>query len=110
MFEMVLSEEGNPRHLDALLGRAKLLEKFKQFENCLVVLSEITVLYPNFKPAFIEKGKIHIQNSEWDNSLEAITNVLMSDRQNCEALRIFCFFLLVRENDLDAFREKFEEL
>lgn len=30
MFEVVLAEEdGNPRHLDALLGRAKLLEKFK---------------------------------------------------------------------------------
>ena len=111
MFEVVLQEgEGNPRHLEALLGRAKLLEKIKQYEQCLVVLSEITVLYPNFHPAMIEKGKIHIQNAEWDNSIECVTQVIMQEPHNVEALRIFCFYLLARENDLDAFREKFEEL
>ena len=34
----------------------------------------------------------------------------MKDKYNCEALRVFCFYLLAKENDLESFEEKFEEL
>lgn len=34
----------------------------------------------------------------------------MQEPNNVEAIRIFCFYLLARENDLEAFQEKFEEL
>ena len=49
-FEEVLDDEqgGNGKHLEALLGRAKILEKTKRYDECLATLSEITVLYPNF--------------------------------------------------------------
>lgn len=49
-FEMVLDENqgGNPKNLEALLGRAKILEKTKRYDECLATLSEITVIYPNF--------------------------------------------------------------
>ena len=49
-FEQVLNQDqgGNSKHLEALLGRAKILEKTKRYDDCLGVLSEITVLYPNF--------------------------------------------------------------
>ena len=61
-FEQVLDENSgsNPKHLEALLGRAKILEKTKRYDDCIATLSEITVHYPNFKPVQIEKGKIHI--------------------------------------------------
>ena len=111
MFESVLQEgDGNPRHLEAMLGRAKLHEKFKQYDNCLMGLSEITVMYPNFIPALIEKAKIHIQNGEWDNSIDYVTQVSMTDTHNVEAKRIFCYYLLARENDMESFIEKFNEL
>lgn len=111
-FEAVLDESqgGNPKHLDALLGRAKILEKTKRYDDCLATLSEITVLYPNFQPALVEKGKIHIQNGEWDAAIENVVAVSMKDRSNVEALRIYCFYLLARESDQEMLMEKFDEL
>ena len=36
--------------------------------------------------------------------------ILVKDKQNVEAIRIYCFFLLARENDMDLLMEKFDEL
>ena len=58
----------------------------------------------------IEKGKIHIQNGEWDNAMECVTQVIFKDRTNVEALRIYCFYLLAREYDPEMLQEKFDEL
>ncbi len=111
-FELVLDESqgGNPKNLEALLGRAKILEKTKRYDECLATLSEISVLYPNFFQVHIEKGKIHIQNGEWDNGMESVSQVIVKDRTNVEALRIYCFFLLARDYDQEMFNEKFDEL
>lgn len=59
---------------------------------------------------YIEKGKIHIQNGEWDNAMECVSQVIVKDRSNVEALRIYCFFLLAREYDQEMLNEKFDEL
>ena len=40
-------------------------------------------------------------NGEWDQAVEAITGVLATDRNNTEALRIYIFYLLARENDTE---------
>ena len=93
-----------------MLGRAKILEKTKRYDECLATLSEITVLYPNFTPVLNEKGKIHIQNGEWDNAMECVATVIAGDRTNVEALRIYCFYLLAREYDQEMLQEKFDEL
>ena len=53
---------------------------------------------------------MHIQNGDWDQAIENITMVSVKDKQNVEALRLYCFFLLARENDLDHLMEKFDEL
>ena len=111
-FEQVLDENqgGNAKNLEALLGRAKILEKTKRYEECLAMLSEISVHYPQFLPVHIEKGKIHIQNGEWDAAMESVAQVLTKDRQNVEALRIYSFYLLARDYDHDMLMEKFDEL
>lgn len=81
-FEQVLDETqgGNSKNLEALLGRAKILEKTKRYDESLATLSEISVVYPNFLPVHTEKGKIHIQNGEWDAAMESVSLVLMKDR------------------------------
>ena len=111
-FEACLNEEngGNSKQLEALLGRAKVLEKSKRYDECLGTLSEVTVMYPNFQPALIEKGKIHIQNGEWDAAMENVSAVIIKDRNNVEALRIYCFYLLAREYDQELLEEKFDQL
>ena len=53
---------------------------------------------------------MHIQNGDWDQAIENITIVTVKDKQNVEALRLYCFFLLARENDLEHLMEKFDEL
>ncbi len=84
-----------------MLGRAKVFEKAKKYDDSLEMLSEVCVIYPQFQPAVIEKAKTHIYNGEWDQAVEAITGVLATDRNNTEALRIYIFYLLARENDTE---------
>lgn len=55
-----------------MLGRAKVYEKQKKYDIALEILSEITVIYKSFNPAFIEKSKLHIFNGDWDQALETI--------------------------------------
>jgi hypothetical protein len=54
-----------------LLGKAKVFEKQKKYDEAVEIISEITVCYPNFLPAVIEKAKIHMQNGEWDQAVES---------------------------------------
>lgn len=111
-FENVLNENegGNHKHLSAMLGLAKVLEKQKKYDECIEIISEITVCFPNFLQAVIEKAKIHIYNGEWDQATECISNVLMSDRNNVEALRIYVFIIMARENDDELVHSKMDEL
>lgn len=92
------------------MGRAKFFEKIKKYDISLEILSEVGVLYKNFNPGLIEKAKIHIFNGDWDQALETISKVLLDERQNVEALRIYVFYLLSRESDLEAVVEKMDEL
>jgi hypothetical protein len=59
-----------------MLGQAKVYEKQKKYDLCIEIVSEITVCFPNFVQAVIEKAKIHIYNGEWDQAIECITNVI----------------------------------
>lgn len=49
-------------------------------------------------------------NGDWEQALETVQKVLVKDRQNVEALRIYSFYLLTRENDIDYVQEKLDEL
>lgn len=111
-FEHVLNEEegGNHKFLEAMLGRAKFFERQKKYDVTLEILSEISVCYKGFNPALIEKSKIHIFNGDWDQALETIQKVMIDERQNVEALRIYIFYLLSRETDLELVVEKMNEL
>lgn len=93
-----------------MLGRAKVYEKQKKYDIALEILSEITVIYKSFNPAFIEKSKLHIFNGDWDQALETIQKVMIEERQNVEALRIYIFYLLSRETDLDLVVDKMRDL
>jgi tetratricopeptide (TPR) repeat protein len=96
--------------MEALLGKAKFFEKNKKYEEALEVLSELCVINKTFWPAHIEKAKVHISNGEWDQALESLTTVLSKDKNNVEALRIYTYYLLSRENDMELVVEKLDEL
>ena len=110
--QQVLNEDagGNHKNMEALLGKAKFFERNKKYEEALEVLSELCVINKTFWPAHIEKAKVHISNGEWDQALEALTTVLAKDKTNVEALRIYTYYLLSRENDMELVIEKLDEL
>jgi tetratricopeptide repeat protein 21B len=118
IFESVLSEEdgGNSRHLEGLLGKSAYYEKTKKYNLAIEVITDVTISYKDFEPANIIKAKLHIISTEWDLVLETIQNNLLSANDyslkiyNIEALRIYIYYLLSRENDHEALIEKFEEL
>ena len=84
--------------------------KNKKYEECLEVISELCVTNKDFWPATIEKAKIHISNGEWDNALEDLMSVLAKDKNNVEANRIYAYYLLSRENDMELIVEKLDDL
>lgn len=67
-------------------------------------------MYKNFTPAMIEKAKLHIISADWDLCLEAIQKVLYYDKTNIEALRMYIFYLLSRESNIELVEEKMEDL
>ena len=93
-----------------MFGRAKVFEKAKKYESAVDILSETCICFPNFLPSVIEKAKLHHQNGEFEQSLDAILLVLSVEKNNVEALRIYIFNLMTRENNMEFVLEKLGEL
>ena len=104
------NEKAGKKSLDAMLGKSKVFEKGKKYEQALQVLSEASVMFPNSMPVVIEKSKIHMINNEWDQALDACQQVLYRDHNNIEGLRIYVFFLMTRESNDELVLEKLTEL
>ena len=103
-------EENNKKALEAMLGKAKIYERVKNFDSAIQVLSEACVCFPQFSPAMIEKTKLHILNNEWDQASDSIQQVVQNDRNNIEGLRIYVFYLMAREGDWENVEEKMNDL
>lgn len=78
------------RCLQALLGRAKVLELKKQLPTCLDVLTEINVRFSWFVPALVEKTRLLVQLNDWDQATEHIQRILAADPQNIMAQAWHC--------------------
>ena len=49
-----------------MLGKARLFEKQKQYDQALEALSEIAIQNKDFFPALLEKSKLHMINGDWE--------------------------------------------
>lgn len=49
-------------------------------------------------------------NGDWEQALDTVQRVLQRDSRNVEGLRIYSFYLLTRENDIEQVVEKLDEL
>ena len=114
IFDTVLNEEegGSHKHIEALLGRAKYYEKVKKFQYAIEILNEVVIMYKTFIPAAIEKARVHTISGDWEQALETTQRVLVSQgaKFNIEALRMYVFYLLSRENNTELVLEKMDEL
>lgn len=109
IFDSVLNEEdgGNRNHIEALMGRTKYYQMNKKYGVSVEILTELSITYKDFVPALLDKSKLHIIQAEWDMAIETIQKVLYDDPRNIEAIKIYIFYLLSRENDPEQLDEKF---
>jgi len=98
-FEEVLEAAGTgPKEIEALLGKAHCLEKLGHFPQTLDTLNQVVVGYSWFLPALVEKARVLLVTSDWEQALETAQRVLAQDAQNIEAMRLTVLFLLARES------------
>jgi len=90
---------GNPKHISTLLAMARVLEAEKKFKDSLSVLSDITVIYKNLVPAFLEKARLLIYLNEWDQVTDAVQKATLNKFAKVSCARIQIFQLLAREGD-----------
>mmetsp|Transcript_72654 Transcript_72654/g.187410 ORF Transcript_72654/g.187410 Transcript_72654/m.187410 type:complete len:1345 (-) Transcript_72654:48-4082(-) len=101
------SELGN---LEALMGKAKVLEGKRQWQQALDCLNKVIVMHPFYLPALLEKTKTLMMTADWDQALESATRIQQQEHNNIEALRLNVLFLLSRESRSDEAARKLDEL
>ncbi|CAJ1365471.1 unnamed protein product [Effrenium voratum] len=97
-------------NLDALMGKAKVLEGKRQWAQALDCLNKVIVMHDWFLPALMEKAKTLMMTADWDQALEAAGRLQQQEPNNIEALRLNVLFLLSRESRCDAAAERLQEL
>mmetsp|Transcript_68417 Transcript_68417/g.198374 ORF Transcript_68417/g.198374 Transcript_68417/m.198374 type:complete len:1349 (+) Transcript_68417:99-4145(+) len=109
-FDAAVGNGNDLVNLDALMGKAKVLEGKRQWQQALECLNKVIVMHPFYLPALIEKAKTLMMTAEWDQALESATRIQQQEPNNIEALRLNVLFLLSRESRCDAAAEKLHEL
>lgn len=97
-------------NLDALMGKAKVLEGKRQWAQALDCLNKVIVMHSWYLPALIEKAKTLMMTADWDQALETAGRLQQLEPNNIEALRLNVLFLLSRESRCDAAADKLQEL
>ena len=78
----------------------------KKFTVTIETLNEIVIVFPEFTPAISEKARLLMVIADWDQCLETVQKVLAQDERNMQALKIYVFYLLAREGNLEEGIEK----
>lgn len=60
-----------PKHLDALFGKAKYYETLDIYTEAMETLNLMVVSIPGFTPPLVEKIKVHLASQDWEQTLEA---------------------------------------
>eukprot|EP00927_Polykrikos_kofoidii_P039026 TRINITY_DN3346_c0_g1_i3.p1 TRINITY_DN3346_c0_g1~~TRINITY_DN3346_c0_g1_i3.p1 ORF type:complete len:1345 (+),score=240.06 TRINITY_DN3346_c0_g1_i3:136-4170(+) len=97
-------------NIDALMGKAKVLEGKRLWQQALDCLNKVIVMHTWYLPALIEKAKTLMMTADWDQALESASRIQALDINNIEALRLNVLFFLSRESRCDAAAEKLQEL
>merc|ERR550514_498335 len=85
-------------NLDAIMGKAKVLEGKRQWQQALDCLNRGIVMHSWYLPALIEKAKTLMMTADWEQALDTAQRIQQQEPQNIEALRLNVLFLLSRES------------
>ena len=76
---------------ECTIAKAITLSRLKTYQKALDLLDELAITYPNLLPIYIEKIKINVEISNWEQVLELSTKALTIDRHCIDAS---CFIIL----------------
>lgn len=110
LFDVASGTGSSLENLDALMGKAKVLEGRRQWAQALECLNKVIVMHPWYLPALSEKAKTLMMTADWDQALETASRIQQLESNNIEALRLNVLYLLSRESKCDAAAEKLQEL
>ena len=74
-----------------MIAKASTLTKLKTYQKALDILDELSQSYPNLLPGYIEKIKVNVEISDWEQVLELSTKALTIDRHCIDAS---CYIIL----------------
>ncbi|KAM7315036.1 tetratricopeptide repeat protein 21B isoform X2 [Ixodes scapularis] len=95
---------------EALFGKAKCFECSSELTKALEVINQAVVLYSGFVPALLEKMKIHLAMSDWDQMLDSCNRALSQDANCIEALVHIVLHLVCKNGDYKEGSDRLSEL
>lgn len=109
-FFLQIVREDSGKYLDSALGLAKLYELSKKFQDVVELLNELIVKQPRFLPVYLERTKVLMMIGDWDELVDSAQRILSLAPRNIEALRVWVFYLLAREPNIEQAQQKLKEL
>ncbi|KXZ45770.1 hypothetical protein GPECTOR_50g563 [Gonium pectorale] len=107
-FEHAIEQDHND--LQALLGKAKILELKKRVGAAVDVLAEINVRFSWFAPALVEKTRLLMVQGDWEQVEETLQRVLAADGQNIMGQAWACMISLTREGNNKQAAKQLQDL
>ncbi|DBB04932.1 TPA: hypothetical protein ACH3X3_010212 [Trebouxia sp. C0006] len=104
LFEQVLLKQ--PRHTEALLGKAQCLQLLGTPAAALELINAVIAQQPWFLSALVEKTNLLVSMHEWEQGMEVLGQVLQQEPDNIQALQLSGIYLLAREgNNAEAAKQ-----
>ncbi|KAA6420554.1 MAG: tetratricopeptide repeat 21B [Trebouxia sp. A1-2] len=97
LLEQVLLKQ--PRHTEALLGKAQCLQLLGNPAAALELINAVIAQQPWFLSALVEKTNLLVSMHEWEQGMEVLGQLLQQEPDNIEALHLSGIHLLAREGN-----------
>ncbi|KAK8788407.1 hypothetical protein V5799_021812 [Amblyomma americanum] len=95
---------------EALFGKAKCFECSGEVMKALEVVNQAVVLYTGFVPALLEKMKIHLALSDWEQMVDSCNRCLSQDSKCIDALLHLILNQICKNGDYREASDRLSEL
>ena len=102
--------DANRNNLEALMGRAKIMELRRNLPAAVEAVTEAYVKFSWFMPALIEKTRLLIALNDWDQAMENVTQILKGDPQNVMGIAWQALYQMTREGNNKAAAKCLQDL
>lgn len=99
LFEQVL--QTNSKHLNALLGLAESHLFEGNTDEALNVINKTIVKFPTNNLPLIQKMKVLFSIQDWEQTIETMNRVILTDQNNLEAIQTNILILICKDGNYD---------